>query len=341
MNEEFYIKLIYKELSDEIKASEQKELTSWRAASDENELTYRAVKQAWDASELLRADVEAVDVKQEFAALEALIEEEPKEEEAVLRSLPKRVAFSSSLKIAASILLLIVSSVLLYNNFIKTGDEVAQVLSVESGESARTVVLADGSTVHLNKNSYLLYPEYFDENERIVELKGEAFFEVTHNKEQPFKVKTQGEEIKVLGTSFNVKELTQQERSVYVSTGKVEVLQVASGEKVVLTKGEKVFSNSAEQTLLQTKSSDNDLAWHTKKLFFLNTPMKEVKAQLEAFYGVKIAFEHSNFENCTLDNYSLTEQTIESVLEDIGTILSFEVEKNSKNIYVIKGGECH
>ena len=67
------------------------------------------------------------------------------------------------------------------------------------------VTLPDGTIVWLNNNTKLIYPEVFSLTERSVYLEGEAYFKVTKNKARPFVVKSQGQEIKVLGTSFNVR----------------------------------------------------------------------------------------------------------------------------------------
>ena len=67
------------------------------------------------------------------------------------------------------------------------------------------VTLPDGTIVWLNNNTKLIYPEAFSSTERSVYLEGEAYFKVTKNKARPFVVKSQGQEIKVLGTSFNVR----------------------------------------------------------------------------------------------------------------------------------------
>ena len=66
------------------------------------------------------------------------------------------------------------------------------------------IVLYDGSLVWLNAGSELRYPNTFVENQRVVYLKGEAYFDVTKDRSHPFIVKTISSEISVLGTSFNV-----------------------------------------------------------------------------------------------------------------------------------------
>src|SRR3546814_20797672 len=69
------------------------------------------------------------------------------------------------------------------------------------------VRLPDGTRVWLNAESQLRYPVSFGDAERRVELSGEGYFEVAHREDQPFIVESQGQEVKVLGTHFNIKEI--------------------------------------------------------------------------------------------------------------------------------------
>ena len=69
----------------------------------------------------------------------------------------------------------------------------------------REMLLPDGTKVWLNQSSVLKYPRAFEGKERHVYLDGEAYFEVARNHEKPFTVKSQAMDVRVLGTSFNIK----------------------------------------------------------------------------------------------------------------------------------------
>ncbi|MEJ7588231.1 MAG: FecR family protein [Ferruginibacter sp.] len=86
-----------------------------------------------------------------------------------------------------------------------TGNEMLfNTLNVPRGSKVVTIKLSDGTMVWLNSESSLRYPAAFSGNERNVTISGEAYFEVTHNPSIPFIVKSEGMEIKVLGTHFNI-----------------------------------------------------------------------------------------------------------------------------------------
>ena len=100
-----------------------------------------------------------------------------------------------SLKIAAAISVLLVSALYISNNVGKS----APVLEMNN------IVLSDRTKVHLNAESQLTYPICFSDKERIVQVEGEAYFDVSKDVEHPFVVQTKKCDIKVLGTEFNVR----------------------------------------------------------------------------------------------------------------------------------------
>ena len=97
-----------------------------------------------------------------------------------------------------------------------------------------TTKLPDGSLVTLNSGSKISFSEEFDENKREVHLTGEAFFEVVHNLNKPFLVRMDGDVVRVLGTSFNIRSYPE-DSAVYVSvaTGRVSY-SIPSGDEVIL-----------------------------------------------------------------------------------------------------------
>ena len=86
------------------------------------------------------------------------------------------------------------------------------------------ICLPDGTQLVLNSCSRIRYPNHFTQKERRVELEGEGYFRVQHNKKQPFIVDTQRFDVRVLGTCFNVKSYFSDEIVyVEVESGKVQV----------------------------------------------------------------------------------------------------------------------
>ena len=159
------------------------------------------------------------------------------------------------------------------------------------------VRLPDGSKVWLNSASTLSYPTTFAGNERKVQLKGEAYFEISPNKNIPFRVQSGNQIVEVLGTHFNINSYDDED---YVKTTLLE-----GSVKVILNSKPNVISNTrllkpGEQSL--TKSSRSDIrienadtekaiAWKNGYFKFRNTPIKEIMREIERWYDVELVYE--------------------------------------------------
>src|SRR5690606_18181374 len=119
----------------------------------------------------------------------------------------------------------------------------------------------DGTEVWLNAGSTLTYPAKFSPDERQVTLEGEAFFSVSHHAHAPFTVLTDGQEINVLGTEFNI---SAYKGDVYSSTtlvtGSVQVRNITSGEVVQLQPGSQSVINEG-QTTVTTADLEAAVGW--------------------------------------------------------------------------------
>lgn len=345
MKEDFYITLLYKQLAEEISPSEKAQLETWLAESKANRLTAASVEKAWNASDLLQAEVD-VDLDAEFGALEALLEEDEEEVPpikgtATIRKIeatpsPRR----NWLAMAATILVIAVAAFLFRSAFDGSGNNAGEWVSIITENEPHTVTLPDNSTVYLNANSELSYLKEFTADKRMLQLKGEAFFEVEHDAARPFEVQTGAETITVLGTSFNVQTSDNKQTTVYVATGKVQVAQQNNAAKIVLKKGEQGISNSTTKEVKNLgQQTANALAWRSKRLEFVDTPISEVIQAVEKLYNITIKLEKENLLTCRF-NSTFDNQKANTVLEVISTVLGAEMEKKSTGVYLIKGGSC-
>ncbi|WP_163715764.1 FecR family protein [Mangrovibacterium lignilyticum] len=163
------------------------------------------------------------------------------------------------------------------------------------------LVLSDGTRVWLNCESKLTYPIAFVGKERIVELKGEAYFEVKHNPAKPFRVKVNGIDVKVLGTHFNINayddeqeiKTTLLEGSVKVSTGDAYSSVNSDGQtSVVLIPGEQAIVEKNEGGIIvENPELETVMAWQSGFFEFEDTPLPAVMRQIGRWYDVDIRFE--------------------------------------------------
>jgi len=129
-------------------------------------------------------------------------------------------------------------------------------LTTANGEQYQ-VVLPDGSHVWLNAASSLTYPVTFAGKSREVELTGEGYFEVTHNKAMPFKVRTLQQEIQVLGTHFNVN--AYKDEPVTATTlleGSVKVTLTADHKAITIVPGQQTIVNQIGLSVHEVDTDD-------------------------------------------------------------------------------------
>ncbi|WP_163378953.1 FecR family protein [Cyclobacterium sp. SYSU L10401] len=193
------------------------------------------------------------------------------------------------------------------------------------------ITLADSSRVFLNSGSEMEYPKSFNQGDRWVRLKGEAFFEVKKNGSS-FSVFAKNTEIKVLGTSFNVKE-ADKDLSVALVSGKVQVND---------QKGNQVRLNPAEMLAIKedgkfSKTSFDSLevtGWKDRILVFRSASFREVKRKIENWYGVEVS---SNGKVSREWKYSgiYKEETLENVLRGIFITsgMQYHIENRKVTLY--------
>lgn len=149
-----------------------------------------------------------------------------------------------------------------------------------------TLTLADGTQVFLNAESWLRFPATFRGKQRVVELSGEAYFKVAKDVNHPFVVKMNGVEVKVVGTSFNVRSYSD-EKSIVTTLveGRVEV----NGKKMV--PGEQaLYVRENGRLTVNAVDVDQYTAWQQGHFVFRNERLEDVMKTLARWYGVEYHF---------------------------------------------------
>ncbi|MFB9079168.1 FecR family protein [Flavobacterium procerum] len=195
------------------------------------------------------------------------------------------------------------------------------------------IVLADGTKVFLNAVSSIKYPTQFNGDERVVELEGEAYFEVAKNKEKPFIVKSDNQSIQVLGTKFNVHAYTN-EAIVKTTLLEGSVAVTSKGNKALLKPGQQSnISDNSNKIAIREVDTEAAIAWKNGRFKFDNADLKSVMKQLERWYGIKVEYRGDvsdvRFNGGTFRNKNLSE--VLKVLELSN--IKFKVEGNTIIVY--------
>lgn len=223
----------------------------------------------------------------------------------------------------------------------------------------KSFVLPDGSKVILNAGSKISVDQNFGQEDRRLQLDGEAFFDVAHNAAKPFIVQTSRMDVKVLGTAFNVRDYAVDESSeTSLIRGSVELSLKNENKKITLSPNEKYIlrenvveagntANAVSSTvsepasgLMPVRVNKEDTAivevsWTEDKLVFVDKPFEELAKQLERWYGVKIEITNPSLKN-TLFTASFRNEGLEDVLEALRFTKSFNFERKDNTIMIYK-----
>ena len=151
------------------------------------------------------------------------------------------------------------------------------------------IVLSDGTKVKLNTDSKLVFPVQFSGDERVVELNGEAYFDVAHDESHPFIVKSQQITTTVLGTKFDIKSYEDVSATVTLIEGAVKVENNSKPEdNVTLSPNQNVILTKNGQLSINYVEASHSIKW-TEDLFYFNqTPMMMAMKDMGRWYNVNI-----------------------------------------------------
>ena len=153
------------------------------------------------------------------------------------------------------------------------------------------ITLSDGTRVHLNAETRLTYPVCFSSKERIVQIDGEAYFDVAPDKEHPFIVKTSHTSIRVTGTSFNVRAYADEDtESTTLISGTVRINSRNEEFELVPNQHYTYNKNTGTKTVANV-NTDLYTSWESGSFIFLNVPLENVMSYLSKWYGFQYSFE--------------------------------------------------
>ena len=332
--------LIGKYLDGESSASETRKIERWINDSDANRAEYNRIRKLWDQAGPGLSDFKApVNTDKAWGKLHdrmTNIGQSPQiaSDGAKSRARSRNVTYYL-LRIAA-VIVVVVGMYTLYNQLIRQPGRIDVVAVNEICETT----LPDQTAITLNENSKLTYPERFIKEKRVVELKGEAFFEVKRNINKPFVIEVPDALIEVLGTSFNVRALeTEPEVTVTVQDGKVMLSDKEDIAYVVLEAHEKGILNRETGHIEKYVSTDeSEMFWKTRTLIFRETRLSSVFNTLEKVYKVKIIIQNEVVKECLL-TAKFQDQDIDEILANIAVNFGLTIQKEDSS-YEISGDGC-
>ena len=236
--------------------------------------------------------------------------------------------------------------------------EKLQQVVAQKGSRNKTV-LPDGSVVWLNAGSYLSYEGKFTGTKREVSLNGEAFFDVVKQPNRPFIVHTNGIDIEVLGTSFDVKSYAEEKKvEATLIRGLIQITQpgrksqkpvyLHPNEKLVIDlNGDELLRKNAVQNVAEVlpvftlhhldstvkTEARTETAWIYDRLQFNGDNFEELARKLERWYNVSIMFEDEGVKQLSFKG-SFENETVEQAFAALQTAASFDYTINEREIFI-------
>lgn len=315
--------LLVKSMLDEASVAEQIEIKQWLLDDDDNQRYYEHFELIWNESKRL-ARVSSIDENAAWERFKMRTAAKERETE-VMPMYPKPVF--RLLRMVAMVLMTAGVGWLSY--ILATRSSSDAMLTISSGMETLTDTLPDGSVVTLNKKSSISYPQDFEGKTRPVRLTGEAFFDVRPDKSKPFLISVNDVTVKVVGTSFNVKD-NAEKTEVIVETGVVEVSR--DTQRVRITPRQEATIVKARAEMRKSITADEFHNYYrTRRLFCDGTPLWRLVEILNEAYEADIVIGNERLKNLPI-NTTFDQNSLESILGVVSETLSLKVEYRGEQI---------
>jgi ferric-dicitrate binding protein FerR (iron transport regulator) len=319
--------LIQKYLREETSEAENNLLIQWIDESPENKKRLFADKDIWDMTALSNNSRD-YNVEHEAEILRQRIGRHPQ---------IRQINWRNAIQIAA---ILLVSFGLgwfgrtAFTTSGKTAPAVSmQEVIVPKGQ-VNQVFLADGTRIWVNSETRLTFPSVFDDHKREINLDGEAFFEVAPDKNRPFRVTVNGEQIEVLGTSFNVRAYSNSgEIETTLETGQIRLL--TGNRETLLHPGEQSHYNKAnKQVAVHKVNPATFICWKEGRYEFLDENLDEVFKVVERWYDVQIQADETYFSGMHFSGVIKRNKDVKHFLDllNITTPIRYEIKADKITI---------
>lgn len=269
---------------------------------------------------------------------EHLLDNELVEDETEQESLMSRLVFWSQ-RIAAILILplIILSGYLFYQNQ-KEANMVWLEKSTPYGDIKR-ITLPDNTTVWLNAGSTIIYPEEFIGNTRQIFFTGEGHFAIAKNREKPFIIKSNESSIEVLGTQFNLKSYSNDNRiEVTLLDGSVAFYYPGKtfGEmRCVMAPGEQVLYNRSTRDLEKKHFILSDYSsWKDGKYYFKNETLENIAKQLERNFNVTIVIKNDSLKHIPYHMAFVNNETLDDILKAMNLDGYLTIKRDGKIIEI-------
>lgn len=202
--------------------------------------------------------------------------------------------------------------------------------------STYKLYLPDGSSVYMNASSSIIFPSRFTNDKREVDIKGEAFLEVTENKHPPFVVNLNNKyDVKAVGTSFLVRSYPDEEQTtVKLATGELQINKTREQSNPKHVKpNEQFIADNKTVSIIACSEPAADLAAWRDSSFNFNKDLKSILEDIEKWYKVKFSYP-SSIDTIQLTGNLSRYKPLSVTLNHIQTVTNLEITRSGNSIIV-------
>lgn len=330
------------------RGTSEQDALRWRKYIAENPARHQLITEAKEQYQQLLTAIAGIDLEEQMKGLRRKVEGPEEAPVIPLKNVVVKRSFLSRWKYAIAIAIVILGAAGYFSKDIIGLSSSAKPQYASKPGERKTFNFPDGTQVTMNAGSEIVLDKDFGKKTREVYLKGEAFFDVEHNKDVPFIVHTNDLDVKALGTAFNVRSYEGDKKSEAVLIrGLVEVtLKKENNKKVLLHPDEKISwsvpvkpanipklpgketipSIPEPPTVQHVKKTEDgsikEMAWVENQLAFDDETFEDIAAELSRWYGVNI-----QFNSTAVKQYHFTatfkKEKVEQVLDILKTTREF------------------
>lgn len=297
--------LIRKYLENCSTNAEKETLLKWVQESEEHQQYFKQWAQSWEKTMMVFRD-----------------EEEDRE---LLQEIHRRIGLQKSKRLWYRIATVAAVAVICFfsvKTFI-TKNHTPNYVTVITENEKKQIILPDSSLIWLNQQSSIKYPKKISRNRNII-LVGEAYFDVKKDSRHPFVVYTENLTVKVTGTQFVVTDKKESPTGeVILEEGGVQLMTKDSQENYLLHPNQKLkFDKQSRQVDIKHVDAKNYTNWKNNRLFFFNTPLRDVFIQLEKWYNISIVCDDEKVKNTPV-SFTVDNETEEDIFNMISLVTHF------------------
>ena len=327
MDEEILIRFLRNQCTTE----EVDRISRWIAADKANADRFFEMEHLWSLKDEQRY-AERHEISAAYKLLLSKIRQREYPQRRKYRISPRRFSY------AAILFLLGLLSITIYMSR-GDGATTRNIIEVPNGQHA-SLTLSDGTRVCLNSGSRLVYPSDFSGEERVVELTGEGYFEVTKKGDSPFIVTIPSLSVKVLGTRFNVRAYPGEDDEVTLERGKVEVyLDIPAngrqGNRLALRPNQRLVYTVGREVSIDEVNPADETSWTTGGFSFDNRPLGHIMRELERRFNVRIHMQDEQLSQEIFTCHTEAGASLERILDALRNTGGLTYVRDENKIIVL------